>query len=120
MEALTYTALLHYHEISLKGKNRSRFEQILLSRVQEALHGLELKVSRIPGRLLVRGVPEAKREAARERLEKVFGLSNFAFALEADPDLDRLAALTRKVFASFGIRRRASARWGDGSQRRPG
>jgi len=93
MEALVYTALLHYHEVSLKGRNRARFEQILLSRVQEALVGLDLKVSRIPGRILVRNVPEAKREEVKERLSKVFGLANFAFALEAEPELERLAEL---------------------------
>ncbi|HFB38912.1 MAG TPA: tRNA 4-thiouridine(8) synthase ThiI [Oceanithermus sp.] len=113
MEALTYTALLHYHEVSLKGKNRARFEQILLSRVQEALHGLGLKVSRIPGRILVRGVPEAKRKAVKERLEKVFGLSNFAFALEADPDLDRLAELALRLIPKDAKTFRVSAKRGN-------
>ncbi len=93
MAAVGEVVLVHYHEVSLKGKNRARFEQILLSRVQEALFGLGLKVSRLPGRIVVRGMGATQRAEVRERLSKVFGIANFAFALEAPPDLEALARL---------------------------
>ena len=93
MAAVSEVALVHYHEVSLKGKNRARFEQILLSRVQEALFGLGLKVSRLPGRIVVRGMGATQRAEVRERLSKVFGIANFAFALETPPDLETLARL---------------------------
>ncbi len=93
MAAVNGVVLVHYHEVGLKGRNRARFEQILLSRVQEALEGLDLKVSRLPGRIVVRGVGEAAWPEVRERLGKVFGVANFAFALEAPPDLEALARL---------------------------
>jgi len=111
--AVSEVVLVHYHEVSLKGRNRARFEQILLSRVQEALFGLDLKVSRLPGRIVVRGVEAAKRTEVRERLAKVFGIANFAFALEAPPDLEALARLAKSRIPEGTQSFRVSAKRGN-------
>ena len=38
--ALERLFLIHYHEVGLKGKNRSRFENQLLRNIEQALKGL--------------------------------------------------------------------------------
>ncbi len=105
--------LVHYHEVSLKGRNRPRFEQVLLSRVQEALFGLDLKASRLPGRILVRGVRQGDWPEVRSRLAKVFGVANFALALEAEPELETLARLTPALVPGDVASFRVSAKRGN-------
>ena len=46
--------LVHYHEIGLKGKNRSTFENQLVSNLNRALRGYPVeRISRISGHILV-------------------------------------------------------------------
>ena len=112
MDALR-VALVHYHEVSLKGKNRHRFEQILLSRVQEALVGLPVKVTKLPGRILVRNLEGLDESAVVERLGHVFGVANFALAWETAPDLEQIAELALRVFPKDAKSFRVSAKRGN-------
>ncbi len=84
-------AIVHYHEIGLKGRNRAHFEQILTSRIHEALADLEAKVSRRPGRIVVSGLASSDRDRVRARLQKVFGIAYIAFATLAPIDFDAMA-----------------------------
>lgn len=53
-ERTRYVCLVHYHEVGLKGKNRSVFERKLRENIQSALAGVtDARVSRISGRLLI-------------------------------------------------------------------
>lgn len=52
---LTLVCLVHYHEIGLKGKNRSRFEKQLVTNLQAALSSLRVQVKRISGYVLIEG-----------------------------------------------------------------
>lgn len=84
-------AIVHYHEIGLKGRNRAHFEQILTSRIHEALADLKAKVSRRPGRIVVTGLASSDRDRVRARLQKVFGIAYIAFATLAPIDFDAIA-----------------------------
>jgi thiamine biosynthesis protein ThiI len=107
-------AVVHYHEIALKGKNRPFFVQRLAENLREALSDLPgARVERLHGRLLATADDAAGWELLRDRIASVLGVANFAAVHEAPLDL---GSLTRLVvgslhghrFASFRIRARRS------------
>lgn len=73
-------AIIHYHELALKGRNRSFFEQRLVLNLQLALKGLGItQVDALQGRIRVT-LPDATDETiVKDRLCRVFGVSNFLF-----------------------------------------
>lgn len=87
MRGFVYTSLLvRYGEISLKGKNRSEFEQRLLVNIDNALADLpSRKIRKTFGRIFIElkaDLPEVK-----ERLQRVFGVVSFSPVLEAPLDI---------------------------------
>jgi thiamine biosynthesis protein ThiI len=89
-------AVLRYHEIALKGRNRPLFVRCLERHIQRVLVGLPVgPVGRASARLVVPIRDECAWPEIRARLTRVFGLANLALAhelaLPADPD----AALER-------------------------
>lgn len=89
-----YTALLvRYGEISLKGKNRSEFEQRLLVNIDNVLADLPpRKIRKTFGRIFIElkdDLPEVK-----ERLQRVFGVVSFSPVVEAPLDI---AAIREKA-----------------------
>ncbi len=107
--------LIHYHEIGLKGKNRGRFEQQLLTNISRALKGLPHgAVRRLSGRIILELAPDADFGAIRERLADVFGIANFSDAVHVPNAIERIREgawdVVRNVdFGSFKI----AARRGD-------
>lgn len=85
--------VIHYSEIGLKGHNRSFFERKLVENVRCALSGVtDAKVERLQGRLAfpIDGVDPQK---IVERLTSVFGVSWFAFASVAEPNVDSIGRI---------------------------
>lgn len=104
----------HYHEVGLKGRNRSSFEEALARNASGVLTDLgDIRFKRLPGRLVAE-LPDGVDEAlVAERLQKVFGIQYFAIAdsLAADPDQigpAALAALKAKPASSFAVRGRVA------------
>ncbi len=107
-------AIVHYHELALKGRNRDVFEQQLLRNIRRAMRDLQVKrVDALQGRMRVRlpdGLPD---HIVRERLSRVFGIANF-FVTEAvplnlsHPDLDPIKQMAERqagerVYESFRV-----------------
>lgn len=88
--------LVSYHEVGLKGRNRSVFERRLRDNLDAALTGLPVeKTQLIVARLAVRvSDPDAMRAVA-ERIAKVPGVAAvaLAFKIRYDPDVMEQAAL---------------------------
>lgn len=114
------TALVHYHEIGLKGRNRGQFERRLESNVRWALRDIPgVEVSRIASRILVRVAHDADAEQVLEAIARTPGVAYVGFGREVrcDPDAIAEAALeaayeetTRKGgAATFAIDARRSA-----------
>jgi len=107
-------AIVHYHELALKGRNRDYFEQRLVRNIQLALKDVSAKrVESLRSRIRVVLPPGASDEIVKDRLAKVFGIANFslAHALPLDmahPDLGELSkavieALRPESFSTFRI-----------------
>ena len=106
--------LIHYHEVGLKGKNRGRFENQLISNISKTLKGVETgQVRRIGGRLYLELTPESPIGVIRERLGWVFGIANFSEATGVPNDISLIreaawAAAQKNSFRSFRIATRRS------------
>lgn len=89
--------LVRYGEISLKGRNRRMFEDILISNVETALQGISIgEISRTFGRIYIE---TDEWEAAAERLQKVFGIVSLSPVLRTDLDLDSIKDAAVRVMA---------------------
>ncbi|MEB3100666.1 tRNA uracil 4-sulfurtransferase ThiI [Ferviditalea candida] len=79
--------LLRFGELTLKGRNRARFENRVISHVKEVLSAYpKARINRTYGRLYIQlnGEPYDK---VSEQLLKVFGLISFSPVLRAELDL---------------------------------
>jgi thiamine biosynthesis protein ThiI len=102
---------VHYAEIGLKGRNRPWFEQTLRRRLALALKPLgRVRIEPLFGRLLVE-LPDGPFEAARERLERVFGVAYFGRVTRCEPTPDAIAMAAETLVSkqdarTFGVRAR--------------
>ncbi|MDE2059042.1 MAG: tRNA 4-thiouridine(8) synthase ThiI [candidate division NC10 bacterium] len=101
--------LIHYHEIALKGKNRSFFLKQLEANLLAATRDLDCGPLRRPaGRLFLELREESSWEVLRQRLSRVFGIANFAPAFTMAPNLELLAQrieeeVCNRSFRSFRV-----------------
>ena len=81
-------ALVHYHEIALKGRNRGFFEQRLVHHLRSCLKEIEgIHVQALPGRICVSFPENVAWELIRSRLVRSFGIANFSFARSVPIDI---------------------------------
>src|SRR5262249_61257237 len=101
--------VMHYGEVSIKGKNRPIFLRRLVRNVQQALSDLgDIAVEMLSGRLLVAVPLDVPWAILEERLHSIFGRANFARCAEAPHDLEAIRQtvsqdMHRGTFASFRI-----------------
>src|SRR5574337_81564 len=102
-------ALIHYHEIALKGKNRNFFLKQLEANLLAATRDLDCGPLRRPaGRLFLTMGEETSWEVLRQRLSRVFGIANFSPAFTMAPNLELLAQrieeeVSGRSFRSFRV-----------------
>jgi thiamine biosynthesis protein ThiI len=103
--------IVHYDEIALKGRNRSKFERGLRGNIKQALRGLNYdQVQKLRGRLIVKLRPTADLPAILDRLSRVCGVNSFAPAWTCERNLDVVAQAILKRLprteGSFAVRTR--------------
>ncbi|MFA6097592.1 MAG: tRNA uracil 4-sulfurtransferase ThiI [Candidatus Paceibacterota bacterium] len=83
--------IIHYDEITLKGKNRPFFERILMNNVKEMLKGEAIgKIGKEGGRIIIKTDDGTNIGRIRKILERLPGISNFSFVEEAEMDIDSI------------------------------
>lgn len=81
-------AIVHYHELALKGRNRDFFEQRLVDNIRTALKDLGVKrIEILRSRIRVVLPDQVTDQAVRERLTRVFGIANFSLSHAVPLDL---------------------------------
>lgn len=102
-------ALVHYHEIGLKGLNRGSFERRLQDNVRWALRDIpSAEVTRIASRVLVRVHNDSALKAVAEALSRTPGISYAALGVEVEQTPEAIEAAAVAV-AHEEIARRAGA-----------
>ena len=72
-----FCILIHYHEISLKGKNRSWFERRLIRNIKRQLTGLPLrKLHLTAARIFCFGIDQYHWDEYAQRLKKIMGIKH--------------------------------------------
>ena len=103
--------LVHYHEVGLKGRNRSLFERALVQNIRRSAADLaDLRPRRLPGRIVV-PVPDGLEPGPLiQRFQRVYGIANLAHARGGKLDFDELCALAGDMMAgeyeTFAVRAR--------------
>ncbi|HEY7130210.1 MAG TPA: tRNA uracil 4-sulfurtransferase ThiI [Nitrospira sp.] len=107
-------AIIHYHELALKGRNREFFERQLIGNIRTVLKDLgATRVESIRGRLRVVLPDHLGNHTVKQRLSGVFGIANFSLARAVPlnllkPDLEPLMlgigqAVAQETFDTFRV-----------------
>jgi thiamine biosynthesis protein ThiI len=107
-------AIIHYHEIALKGRNRDYFEQQLVRNLAASLKDLGIRrIESLRSRIRIVLPPHVKDETVIERLGCVFGVANFSLAqsvplILSNPNLKELmqgigTAVRSRSFETFRV-----------------
>lgn len=106
--------LVHYHEIGLKGKNRSTFERQLITNLKRALKGRSAHVERLAGYVRVHFEDEDVPADVPELISRVPGVArvSVAYRCEREPEQYNEAAIKSlkacEPFQSFKVHGRRS------------
>ncbi|MPZ91681.1 MAG: tRNA 4-thiouridine(8) synthase ThiI [Actinobacteria bacterium] len=106
--------VIHYHEISLKGRNRDFFEDTLGRNLKRALRGTGYdRIRRGFGRITVDFKAANRLADAVERASKVFGIANIGVGRRVAQDIHEIGAVALELmeaepFESFAVRARRS------------
>ena len=77
--------LVHYHEIGLKGKNRARFERILMDNLKAALAAFSVScITRISGHILVTFSANGQAEDAFDTIARTPGVARVSLAFHTN------------------------------------
>jgi thiamine biosynthesis protein ThiI len=83
--------LVRYGEIALKGGNRSLFIKQLTRNIEKAMQGIEHRLIKDRGRILVELAKASEdMDRAIDRLKKVFGIVSLSRVAKVDKDLDTI------------------------------
>ena len=82
--------IIRFSEIFLKGNNRYIFENLLVSNIREALHGIECAVEKTRSRFIVRGFKDSDERRIVQRLTKVFGIHSISPALMVESEIETI------------------------------
>src|ERR687885_1807524 len=100
--------VVHYKELSLKGRNRPWFIQLLVRNLKQALAGLDVRLIRsVMGRIEIELGSSDDWDRARDRIARVFGIANFSYANRGPHDF---AALATAILSDLGERQAESFR----------
>ncbi|GMA49191.1 putative tRNA sulfurtransferase [Alicyclobacillus contaminans] len=95
---MTQQIVVRYGEISLKGKNRSEFERILVRNLRNALVGVDgARVHHHGGRMMVE-CDEADADEVVHRLQRVFGVVSLSPAKVSALSVDAMAQAAVAVY----------------------
>lgn len=99
---MLYTQIIiHYDEITLKGKNRPFFERALIKNIKELLEGINYnEIYKSSGKIIIDMNESTDIPKAKEILKSIPGISNFAFAVSEDKDMEKINKKTVELLNS--------------------
>ena len=95
--------LVHYHEIGLKGKNRSTFENQLVTNLHRALRGMGVaSISRISGHIAVETEDRRATEELAAAIRRVPGVARVSLAYKCGLDEAEYCAAAVRALGEAG------------------
>jgi thiamine biosynthesis protein ThiI len=100
---VTDTLLVHYQELTLKGRNRPWFIDRLVANLREITSGLGVaEVRSIMGRVEVRLRPQVEIGPIVQRLQQTLGVSSVSAATKVEPSLEAITSAALGLVAGRG------------------
>ena len=99
----SHVCFVSYHELGLKGKNRSVFERRLVDNIAFLLHDTACQVRRIQGRILVDVPDNEDMYAICARIEKIPGVASVAPSFVAGRDLDEMGHIALRALERMEV-----------------
>ena len=97
-----HVIIVHYHELSLKGKNRNWFEKTLLKNIKRHLCNLPFtNISRLSGRIIIEEIDSSLLDRYINIMSNVIGIRNFILAAETPLDLDQIKNKALEAIHSY-------------------
>lgn len=94
--------LVHYHEIGLKGKNRSTFENQLVTNLHRALHDDVAQIARISGYVVVEASDGQASEEMAAAIRQVPGVARVSLAYRCGLDEGEYVAAALRALGEAG------------------
>lgn len=115
--------LIHYHEVGLKGRNRTAFERRLQDNLDAALIGLPVgRVERLASRLAVSVTDSARLAEVAETIARVPGVHSVSLAYQTEQDAVAIEEAALGALAEAGPAtsfkvdaRRSNTEWAESS-----
>ena len=101
-------AIVHYHELALKGRNRPYFQNRLVRHLRLILRDLGIgQVDALTGRIRITLADDTPWEPIKARLSRVFGVAHFSLAhsvpLSQDGNLESMKAAIGEAVAGLAF-----------------
>ena len=101
---MQHVIIVHFHELSLKGRNRPWFEKILLKNIKRHLFNLPYKRIRILfGRIVIENININLWNQYNKVLSDLIGIRNFILASETPLDIEQIKIASLKACKSENI-----------------
>lgn len=95
--------LVHYHEIGLKGKNRSTFENQLVTNLHRALRSFDVAdIKRISGHILVTAADGMATDDMAHAISRVPGVARVSVAYVCRQDPEEYCAAAVRALGEAG------------------
>ena len=86
---IKHVIIIHFHELTLKGRNRSWFEKTLIKNIKVHLSNLPYSTIKIiAGRVFVNKINFSRWDEYKESLKPLIGIRNFILAKEIKLDIE--------------------------------
>ena len=93
--------LIHYHEIGLKGDNKSWFENVLLKNIRKKLNKTPYtSIEKNASRIFVFGIEISKWEIYSKLLSEVTGIKNALLVKSTDVDIDSINDISNSLISN--------------------
>src|SRR5271170_2516993 len=92
--------IVHFGELWLKGRNRSRYIRALERNMREKLSGEKFNLERYYDRLVLRLRKDSDIKKISTKLRYVFGISNFEIVIATKPELKSISLTAKKMVSA--------------------
>ena len=101
------SVVIHYAELSIKGDNKGKFITQLVANIKSVL---DVELETFYGRQVIHLNENSNLEEIKSKLTNVFGISNFAFAVKTENDIEKIKQVAAQLSKAFKGKVKVSAK----------
>ena len=95
---MKYFIIVHYHELSLKGKNRPWFQKKLILNIRKQFTGLEFSnIKLIASRIIISDINKEKWQQYKAILKCIIGVKNSLLMAQVKTDMKMICDISYDI-----------------------